>query len=116
MGQQGLAAQAAGGEGNDDCGGLHEAPAWPEPGVHRVLAAGSVPHQQAQKLAAPLDDTHLGDTAHDRPAVSRGDPLTVATDQSAAPGLLAEVGIAAAQLALQQLGETPRPTRAHERV
>jgi phytoene dehydrogenase-like protein len=53
-----------------------------------------------------------GTTWHDRPAVSRGSTLTVATDQSAAPGLLAEVGIAAAQLALQQLGETPRPTRA----
>jgi len=53
-----------------------------------------------------------GTTWHDRPAVRRGSTLTVATDQSAAPGLLAEVGIAAAQLALQQLGETPRPTRA----
>jgi hypothetical protein len=48
-----------------------------------------------------------GTTWHDRPAVSRGSTLTVATDQSAAPGLLAEVGIAAAQLALQQLGEPP---------
>lgn len=47
-----------------------------------------------------------GTTWHDRPAVSRGDTLAVATDQSAAPGLLAEVGIAAAQLAVQQLGET----------
>ncbi len=46
-----------------------------------------------------------GTTWHDRPAITRGDTLTVATDQSAAPGLLAEVGIAAAQLALQQLGE-----------
>jgi NAD(P)-binding Rossmann-like domain len=45
-----------------------------------------------------------GTTWHDRPAVRRGTTLTVATDQSAAPGLLAEVGIAAAQLALQQLG------------
>jgi hypothetical protein len=53
-----------------------------------------------------------GTTWHDRPAVSRGSTLTVATDQSAAPGLLAEVGIAAAQLALQQLGESPRPSRA----
>jgi phytoene dehydrogenase-like protein len=53
-----------------------------------------------------------GTTWHDRPAVRRGGTLTVATDQSAAPGLLAEVGIAAAQLALQQLGEPPRPTRA----
>ena len=45
-----------------------------------------------------------GTTWHDRPAVSRGNTLTVATDQSAAPGLFAEVGIAAAQLAIQQLG------------
>lgn len=45
-----------------------------------------------------------GTTWHDRPPVSRGGTLTVATDQSAAPGLLAEVGIAAAQLALQQHG------------
>jgi phytoene dehydrogenase-like protein len=48
-----------------------------------------------------------GTTWHDRPAISRSNTLTVATDQSAAPGLLAEVGITAAQLALQQLGETP---------
>jgi len=55
-----------------------------------------------------------GTTWHDRPAVRRGTTLTVATDQSAAPGLLAEVGIAAAQLALQQLGETPRPTQVRQ--
>jgi hypothetical protein len=48
-----------------------------------------------------------GTTWRNRPAVSRGNTLTVATDQSAAPGLLAEVGITAAQLAVQQLGETP---------
>lgn len=36
----------------------------------------------------------------DRPAISRGDGLMVATDQSAAPGLLAEVGIAAARQAI----------------
>ncbi|MET9251745.1 FAD-dependent oxidoreductase [Nonomuraea sp. NPDC003709] len=57
-----------------------------------------------------------GTTWHDRPAVSRGDSLAVATDQSAAPGLLAEVGISAAQLALQQLGETPMLAEAHMRV
>jgi phytoene dehydrogenase-like protein len=55
-----------------------------------------------------------GTTWHDRPAVSRGGTLTVATDQSAAPGLLAEVGIAAAQLALQQLDETPGPTQVRQ--
>lgn len=46
-----------------------------------------------------------GTTWQDRPAVSRGKNLAVATDQSASPGLLTEVGIAAARLALQQLGE-----------
>ncbi|MFC6883753.1 MULTISPECIES: FAD-dependent oxidoreductase [Actinomadura] len=54
-----------------------------------------------------------GTTANDRPAVRRGDTLAVATDQSAAPGLLAEVGIAAARLAVQQLGEPARPAEAH---
>ena len=49
-----------------------------------------------------------GRTWQDRPAVSRSNTLTVATDQSAAPGLLAEVGITAAHLAVQQLAE-PRP-------
>ncbi|MEV0385783.1 FAD-dependent oxidoreductase [Nonomuraea sp. NPDC050643] len=49
-----------------------------------------------------------GTTWHDRPAISRGGTLMVATDQSAAPGLLAEVGIAAAQLAVQ---ERSRPAR-----
>jgi phytoene dehydrogenase-like protein len=44
-----------------------------------------------------------GTTWHDRPAVRRGDTLAVATDQSAAPGLLAEVGITAARLARQEL-------------
>ncbi len=45
-----------------------------------------------------------GTTWQARPAVNRGNNLAVATDQSAAPGLLAEVAINAAQLALQQLG------------
>lgn len=44
-----------------------------------------------------------GTTWQDRPAVGRGPGLAVATDQSAAPGLLAEVGIAAARLAVRQL-------------
>ncbi len=57
-----------------------------------------------------------GTTWHDRPAVSRGNTLTVATDQSAAPGLLAEVGIAAAQLAVQQLDETALPPPARTRA
>jgi phytoene dehydrogenase-like protein len=50
-----------------------------------------------------------GTTWRDRPAISRGNTLAVATDQSAAPGLLAEAGITAAQLALHQLGRNPRP-------
>lgn len=54
-----------------------------------------------------------GTTLNDRPAVLRGGTLAVATDQSAAPGLLAEVGIAAAQLAVQQLGDSARPAEAH---
>jgi len=44
-----------------------------------------------------------GTTWRDRPGIDRGNNLTVATDQSAAPGLLAETGIASAQLAAQQL-------------
>ncbi|GAB2889148.1 NAD(P)-binding protein [Streptomyces mayteni] len=47
-----------------------------------------------------------GTTWHDRPVVDRGGRLAVATDQSAAPGLLAEVGITAARMALQRLDET----------
>jgi NAD(P)-binding Rossmann-like domain len=50
-----------------------------------------------------------GTTWRDRPAISRGPGLAVATDQSAAPGLLAEVGIAAAQLAVRQLCDAPEP-------
>jgi hypothetical protein len=54
-----------------------------------------------------------GTTWCDRPAVSRDNTLTVATDQSAAPGLLAEVGFTAAQRAVEQLGTPgqPRPAR-----
>jgi phytoene dehydrogenase-like protein len=48
-----------------------------------------------------------GTTWHDRPPIDRGNQLTIATDQSAAPGLLAETGIAAAQLAVQQIGTKP---------
>ena len=48
-----------------------------------------------------------GTTWRDRPAISRGDGLAVATDQSAAPGLLGEVAIAAARLAVEQLNGFP---------
>jgi NAD(P)-binding Rossmann-like domain len=44
-----------------------------------------------------------GTTWRDRPAIERGKHLKIATDQSAAPGLLAETGIAAAQMAVEQL-------------
>ena len=54
-----------------------------------------------------------GTTWHDRPAIVRSSTLAVATDQSAAPGLLAEAGITAAQLAVQQLGETALRSRFH---
>ena len=50
-----------------------------------------------------------GTTWRDRPAISRSNTLAIATDQSAAPGLLAEAGITAAQLAVQQLSETALP-------
>jgi phytoene dehydrogenase-like protein len=55
-----------------------------------------------------------GTTWRDRPAIGRGGTLAVATDQSAAPGLLAEAGITAAQLAVQQLSEAAggEPARA----
>jgi phytoene dehydrogenase-like protein len=54
-----------------------------------------------------------GTTWQDRPAVARSRILTVATDQSAAPGLLAEVGIGAGQLALQHLaGALSGPSQA----
>jgi phytoene dehydrogenase-like protein len=45
-----------------------------------------------------------GTTWRDRPAISRGTTLAVATDQSAAPGLLAEAAVTAAQLAVEQVG------------
>jgi phytoene dehydrogenase-like protein len=57
-----------------------------------------------------------GTTWRDRPAIRRSNTLAVATDQSAAPGLLAEAGVAAAQLAVQQLGETGRPSQARMRA
>lgn len=46
-----------------------------------------------------------GMTWRDRPRVDRGTTLKVATDQSAAPGLLAEVGAAAAVLAVGELSD-----------
>jgi phytoene dehydrogenase-like protein len=60
-------------------------------------------HRSAVRLHCTGAIDLPGTTWRDRPAVIRGNDLTVATDQSAAPGLLAEVGIAAAQLAVQHL-------------
>jgi hypothetical protein len=57
-----------------------------------------------------------GTTWRDRPAISRSKTLAVATDQSAAPGLLAEAGITAGQIAVQQLGETAPASQAHTRA
>jgi phytoene dehydrogenase-like protein len=56
-----------------------------------------------------------GTTWRDRPAISRSNTLAIATDQSAAPGLLAEAAITAAQLAVQQLGETALLPQAQRR-
>jgi len=50
-----------------------------------------------------------GTTWHDRPPVTRSGTLAVATDQSAAPGLLTEVAIAAARQAVQHLAPAPQP-------
>jgi len=50
---------------------------------------------------------HPGSTWHDRPAVMRTPTLAIATDQSAAPGLLAEVAHNATQIALTAL-DIPR--------
>ncbi|WP_165956281.1 FAD-dependent oxidoreductase [Streptomyces hainanensis] len=63
-------------------------------------------HRSAVRLGCTGAVDLPGTTWHDRPAVGRGGTLAVATDQSAAPGLLAEVGIAAARLAVQRLDET----------
>jgi hypothetical protein len=48
-----------------------------------------------------------GTTWRDRPAVRRSATLAVASDQSAAPGLLAEVGVAAALRAVDVLTGVP---------
>jgi phytoene dehydrogenase-like protein len=45
-----------------------------------------------------------GTTWHDRPRIDHGRHLKIATDQSAAPGLLVETAVAAAQQAVRQLG------------
>ncbi|MFI0451527.1 FAD-dependent oxidoreductase [Actinomadura sp. 6N118] len=97
----------------------HERKADAESRVHRLLdqswpdwRAGVQWHTSAIRTHCTGAIDLPGTTWHDRPAVTRGTALTVATDQSAAPGLFAEVGIAAAQLALQQLGESPGQPRA----
>jgi NAD(P)-binding Rossmann-like domain len=52
-----------------------------------------------------------GTTWRDRPAVHRGGSLYVATDQSAAPGVLCEVGAAAALQAVAHMSAAPAETK-----
>lgn len=80
--------------------------------VHRLLDQSWPGWRAAVRWRRSSVRTHCtgavdlpGATWHDRPAVSRGSALTVATDQSAAPRLLTETGIAAAQLAVCHLTE-----------
>lgn len=81
--------------------------------VHRLLDQAWPGWRAAVRWQRSCVRTHCtgaidlpGTTWHDRPAISRSHTLAVATDQSAAPGLLAEAAITAAQLAVQQLGQT----------
>jgi hypothetical protein len=87
--------------------------------VHRLLDQSWPGWRAAVQWHRSVMRTHCtgavdlpGTTWRDRPAVSRGSTLAVATDQSAAPGLLAEVGIAAARLALRRLSEPGIPAGA----
>ncbi|GAA4053889.1 NAD(P)-binding protein [Actinomadura miaoliensis] len=106
--------------------------AFTRQGLHRALAGGAryvtggwstLVDLLAERAAVQWQQSALrahctgaidppGTTWHDRPAVNRNGTLSVATDQSAAPGLLAEVGIAAAQLAVQRLAETGKAGKA----
>lgn len=81
--------------------------------VHRLLDQAWPGWRAAVRWQRSCVRTHCtgaidlpGTTWRDRPAISRSHTLAVATDQSAAPGLLAEAAITAAQLAVQQLGQT----------
>lgn len=81
--------------------------------VHRLLDQSWPDWRAAVQWRRSSVRTHCtgaidlpGTAWRDRPAVSRGVTLAVATDQSAAPGLLAETGIAAAQLAICHLTGT----------
>jgi phytoene dehydrogenase-like protein len=81
--------------------------------VHRLLDQAWPGWRAAVRWQRSCVRTHCtgaidlpGTTWRDRPAISRSRTLAVATDQSAAPGLLAEAAITAAQLAVQQLGQT----------
>jgi phytoene dehydrogenase-like protein len=81
--------------------------------VHRLLDQAWPGWRAAVRWQQSCVRTHCtgaidlpGTTWRDRPAISRSHTLAVATDQSAAPGLLAEAAITAAQLAVQQLGQT----------
>ena len=81
--------------------------------VHRLLDQAWPGWRAAVRWQRSCVRTHCtgaidlpGTTWRDRPAINRSHTLAVATDQSAAPGLLAEAAITAAQLAVQQLGQT----------
>ena len=62
--------------------------------------------------ALVLGGGHLLEPTRPGYVLVRGEQIAEVGAGAPPPGLLAEVGIAAAQLALQQLGESPRPTRA----
>ncbi len=73
------------------------------------VADGAIVAWRRTTLASSASSTAIdhrsrrGTAWRDRPAISCCDGLAAATDQSAAPGLLAEVAIAAARLAVEQL-------------
>jgi phytoene dehydrogenase-like protein len=71
---------------------------WPGWNAQVVWQRGSVRVNCTGAVDLP------GTTWHDRPAIGHGRHLKIATDQSAAPGLLAETAVAAAQQAVRQLG------------
>ncbi|MBE1582360.1 hypothetical protein ACFPOI_26125 [Nonomuraea angiospora] len=87
------------------------------PPGHELLQISAACAPGERKADAERRAQHLLDESWPgRRAAVRGRDLTVATDQSAAPGLLAEVGISAAQLALQHLDEASTSTGARVRA
>jgi phytoene dehydrogenase-like protein len=72
--------------------------AWPGWRMRAQWRRGYVLEGQTGAVDLP------GTSWQDRPTIRRGPALWVATDQSAAPGFLAEVGAAAARTAVRTLG------------